>query len=63
MFLATLDRLGPIARVSLLVVQESTDAQLFGRRSVPTGPVTGARGLVTEYSVQPVAVFAGDWAV
>lgn len=63
MFLATLDILGPIARMSVLVVQKSTDAQLFGRCAVPASPVTGARRLVAEYSVQPVTVLTGDGSV
>lgn len=63
MFLATLDVLGPVARVRFLVVQQSADAQLFGGGAVPASPVTRARSLVTEYAVQPVAVVAGYGSV
>jgi len=59
MFLAPLDVLGPVARVSFLVVQQPADAQLFGGRAVPASPVSCARRLMTEYSVQPIAVFPG----
>lgn len=56
MFLASLDVLGPIARVGLVMVQQPTDAKLFGRGAVPAGPVPRAAGLVAEYAVEPVAV-------
>lgn len=59
MFLASLDVLGPVARVSFLVVQQSADAQLFSGSAVPASPVPRARRLVTEYAVQPIAVFSG----
>lgn len=63
MFLATLDVLGPVAGVRVLVVQESANAQLLGGRTVPAGPVPGARSLVTEYAVQPVTVVSRYRAV
>jgi len=62
-FLASLDVLGPVAGVSFFVVQQPADAQLFGGRAVPASPVPRARRLVTEYAVQPIAVFPGYWAV
>ena len=39
MFLAPSNILGPVARVSFLVVEEAADAKLFRRSSVPAGPV------------------------
>ena len=56
MFLASGYILGPVAGVSLLVVEEAADAELLGCGPVPAGPVAGARGLVAEDAVQPVAV-------
>ena len=56
MFLAASNILRPVAGVSLLVVEQSTNAELLGGRSVPAGPVASAGGLVAEYSVQPVTV-------
>ena len=56
MFLASGDVLWPVAGVCLLVVEEAADAELLGGRPVPAGPVAGARGLVAEDAVQPVAV-------
>lgn len=63
MLLAALDVLGPVARVRVLVVQQSADAQLLGGGAVPARPVPGARRLVAEYAVQPVAVVSGYGAV
>ena len=56
MFLAAGDVLGPVTSVGLLVVEEAADAELLRGGAVPAGPVPGARGLVTEDAVQPVAV-------
>ena len=56
MFLASGDVLWPVAGVCLLVVKEAADAELLGGGPVPAGPVAGARGLVAEDAVQPVAV-------
>jgi len=56
MFLAASNILRPVAGVSLLVVEQSTNTELLGGGSVPAGPVAGAGGLVPEYSVQPVTV-------
>ena len=56
MFLAAGNILRPVAGVSLLVVEQSTNTELLGGGPVPAGPVASAGGLVTEYSVQPVAV-------
>jgi len=44
--------------VSFLIVEKSTDAELLGGCSVPAGPVPGARGFVSEDTVQPVAMFS-----
>lgn len=63
MFLTSLDVLGPVAGVSFFVVKQPADAQLFGGRAVPASPVPRARRLVTEYAVQPIAVFPGYWTV
>lgn len=63
MFLAVVDILRPIAGVSLLVVQQTADAKLFNRRTIPTGPEPCARSLVSEDSVQPVAVLCLDGVV
>ena len=56
MLLAAGHVLGPVAGVGLLVVEEATDAKLLRGRPVPAGPVAGARRLVPEDAVQPVAV-------
>ena len=56
MFLAASNILRPVAGVSLLVVEQSTNTELLGGGSVPAGPVASAGGLVPEYSVQPVTV-------
>ena len=64
MFLASGYILGPVAGVSLLVVEQPTDTELLGGGSVPAGPVASAGGLVPEYSVQPVTVLralGGIW--
>lgn len=59
MLLASLDVLRPVTRVCVLVVQQSADAQLLGGGAVPARPVSRARRLVAEYSVQPVAMVPG----
>jgi len=56
MFLAASNILRPVAGVSLLVVEQSTNTELLCGGSVPAGPVASAGGLVPEYSVQPVTV-------
>jgi len=56
MFLAAGNILRPVAGMSLLVVEQSTNAELLCGGSVPAGPVASAGGLVPEYSVQPVTV-------
>jgi hypothetical protein len=58
--LAALDIVWPVARVSLLAVKKTSDAKLLGGGSVPAGPVAGARGLVSENTIQPVAVLSGN---
>lgn len=57
MLLTTVDIFRPIATVSILVVEQTADTKLLGGSSIPAGPVAGARGLVSENAVQPVAVF------
>ena len=56
MFLASGHVLWPVAGVCLLVGEEAADAELLSGRPVPAGPVAGARGLVAEDAVQPVAM-------
>jgi hypothetical protein len=56
--LAALDIVWPVARVSLLAVKKTSDAKLLGGGSVPAGPVAGARSLVSENTIQPVAVLS-----
>lgn len=63
MLLASGDVLGPVAGVSLLVVEEAADAELLSGGAVPAGPVAGAGGLVPEDAVEPVAVLGGDGGV
>ena len=63
MFLATSYVLGPVASVSLLVVKQSSDAELFRGGSVPAGPVAGARGFVPENPIQPVAMFRANGGI
>lgn len=57
MFLASLDVLGPVAGPRPLVVKQTTNAELLGGGTVPAGPVPRAAGLVSENTVEPVAVF------
>ena len=56
MFLAASNVLRPVTGVGFLVVEQSSDTELFSGCPVPAGPVASAGGLVPEYSVQPVAV-------
>lgn len=63
MFLAPFDILGPVAAMRILIVQQSTDAQLLCGRSIPARPVPRAARLMPEYSVQPIAVLCRDWSV
>ena len=51
MFLTSVDIFRPIARVSVFVVQKSTDAKLFCCRTVPTRPISRARCFVSENSI------------
>lgn len=60
MLLTSFHVLGPITRPCPLVVQKSTDAQLFRGGSVPTGPVPRAGSLVAKYTVEPVAMLGRD---
>ena len=56
MLLTTSHVLRPVTGVCFFVVQQPSDTELLGGGPVPTGPVAGAGGLVTEDAVQPVAV-------
>ena len=58
MFLTSGYVLRPVAGVGFLVVEKSSDTELFRGGAVPAGPVPGARGLVPKDTVQPVAVFS-----
>ena len=60
MFLTSFDVLRPIAGSGPLVVQKSTDAQLFRGRAIPASPVASARCLVAENTVEPVTVIGRD---
>jgi len=56
MLLATSNILRPVTGMGLLIVEQTSDAELFRGGSIPAGPVSGARGLMTKYSIQPVAM-------
>lgn len=56
MLLTSSDILRPIAGMSFLIVQKTSNAELFSGSSIPAGPVSGARRLVAEDAVEPVAV-------
>ena len=58
MLLTAFDVLWPVAGAGPLVVQKTADAQLFRGRAVPAGPVPGARRLVAENAIEPVAVLS-----
>lgn len=47
----------------VLIVQQSSYAELLGGGAIPAGPVAGAGGLVTKDAVQPVAVVSPDRGV
>lgn len=59
-FLASVYIFRPVARVGVFVVQQTADAELLRRSSVPAGPVACARRLVSEDAVEPAAVFLPD---
>ena len=63
MFLAASNILRPVAGVGLLVVEQSTNAELLGGRSVPAGPVARAGSLVAKDAVEPVAVLSALWRI
>ncbi len=63
MLLTASNILRPVAGVSLLVIQEAADAELFCRGSIPASPVACARGLVSENPVQPVAMLGALWRI
>jgi len=58
MFLTSCYVLRPVTGVGFLVVEKTSDTELFRGSSVPTGPIPGAGGLVPEDAVQPVAMFS-----
>jgi len=61
--LASANVLRPVASVGLFVVQEPSDAELLGRRSVPASPVAGARRFVSENTIKPVAMLSADGGI
>lgn len=63
MFLTANHVLGPVARMLVLIVEQSANAECLAGCSVPAGPVPGAAGLVAEHAVQPVAVLGGNGRV
>lgn len=63
MFLTSIHVLWPVARSRVLVIQQPSDAKLLGGRSIPTGPVSRAAGLVAEDTVQPVTVLPRNGSV
>lgn len=60
-FLTAVNILWPIAGVSVLIVQKTTNAELLRSSSVPACPIAGAGRLVAEDAVQPIAVLRADW--
>jgi hypothetical protein len=58
--LASLDIVWPVARVSLFAVEETANAQLFSGSSIPARPIAGARSLMPENAIEPVAVLRGN---
>lgn len=60
MFLAAINILRPVAGVGVLIVEQTSNAELFRGGSIPAGPVPGAGSLVPEDAVQPVAVLCPD---
>jgi len=60
-FLTAAHILGPIAGVSFFIVKKSTNAELLSGSSIPTCPISGARGLVTKDAIEPVAMFSVRW--
>lgn len=63
MLLTAINILGPVTGVSILVVQQTTDAELFSGSAVPAGPVASAGSFVPEDTVQPVAMLRANWRV
>ena len=63
MFLASLDGLGPVASVFVLVVEQTSDTELFDGRVVPAGPVADAGGFMAKDAVVPVANSATSWRI
>lgn len=62
-FLAASYVLRPIAGMCFFVVKKASNAKLFGGSTIPTSPIPSAGGFVTEYSVEPVAMFSADWGI
>lgn len=58
MLLTAFDVFWPVAGSGPLVVQKTTDAQLFRSCAVPAGPVPSAGRLVAENAIKPVAVLS-----
>jgi len=63
MFLAARHILGPVAGMGLLVVKESSNAELLCCCPVPAGPVARAGSLVAEDAIEPVAVLSALWRI
>lgn len=63
MFLTSIYVLRPVTRVRPLIIEQPTNTKLFCGRAIPAGPVPGAGGLVSEDTVQPVAVLCADGRV
>lgn len=63
MFLTAIDVLWPVARMSVLIVQKTANAELLRGSTVPARPVPCAGGLVPKDAVQPVAVLRTDWGI
>lgn len=60
MLLTTAHVLRPVTSMGVLVVEETTDTELFGGSAVPAGPVPGAGGFVAKDAIEPITVFSGD---
>lgn len=50
--------LRPVTGMSLLVVQQTTNTELFGGSSIPAGPVPGTGRLMSKDAIQPVTVLS-----
>ena len=62
-FLAAFHIFRPVTRMWPFVVEQTSDAELFGGGAVPASPIPGAWSLVSEYSVQPVTMFGWNGSI